>query len=279
MQAVEKYECNESLDLSHRDFKRLRQFIYDECGINISDGKKTMLEVRLRKRLKKLNLHSFSEYCEYLFSPDGYREELIDMIDQVTTNKTDFFREPSHFEYLATKTIPEFRRTRKDLVLWSAGCSSGEEPYTIAMFLNESHSNFKIFATDISTSVLEKARVAIYDPERVQPIPCVFKKKYLLINKDKTNVLYRIVPEIRNRVIFKRLNLMDSDYGLGERMDIIFCRNVIIYFDGPTREKILQNICACLAPDGYLFMGHSETLFGLNMPLTQVAPTIYRRNR
>lgn len=279
MLAAEKYEGSESLDLSHRDFKRLRQFIYDECGINMSDAKKTMLEVRLRKRLKKLNLHSFSEYCEYLFSPEGYREELVDMIDQITTNKTDFFREPSHFEYLATKATPELKRTRKELVLWSAGCSSGEEPYTIAMYLNEANSNFRIFATDISTSVLEKARVAIYDSERIQPVPDDFKKKYLLINRDKTNVLYRIVPELRNRVIFKRLNLMDNDFGLGEQMDIIFCRNVIIYFDGPTREKILQKICACLAPDGYLFMGHSETLFGLNLPLVQVAPTIYRRIR
>lgn len=276
MLAFETLQNIESCSISEKDFKRLSKFIYDECGINLSDSKKTMLEVRLRKRLKNLNMHSYSEYCEYLFSQDGYKE-FTDMIDQVTTNKTDFFREPSHFEYMIQKVVPELTRIKRDLILWSAGCSSGEEPYTMAMFLKEYDCDFKIFATDISTRVLEKARLAIYNEERIQPVPRDFMKKYLLVKKDRSEIIYRIIPELRSRIFFKRLNFMDNDYGLNEKMDIIFCRNVIIYFDRKTQGKILQKISSYLQPHGYLFMGHSETLFGMDVPLVQVAPTIYRR--
>lgn len=268
--------------MSGKDFLRLKDFIYKECGINIIDSKKTMLEARLQKRLRKLDLKSFSLYCDYLFSSEGMQEELTDMIDQVTTNKTDFFREPAHFEYLSRTVLPNFARTRKKVFIWSAGCSSGEEPYTMAMVLNEFANynrgfNFLILATDISTRVLDKARLAVYDEERISPVPSDMKKKYLLRSKDRTKSLYRIVPALREQIRFRRLNFMDSDFGFREPMDIIFCRNVIIYFDKPTQEKLLNKFCRYLSHGGYLFMGHSETLFGMNVPLTQVAPTIYRR--
>ena len=149
--------------LSNKDFSRLKTFIYKECGINIIDSKRTMLEARLQKRLRKLDLTSFSGYCDYLFSPTGIKEELTDMINQVTTNKTDFFREPAHFDYLRRKVLPELSRTRTTIAAWSAGCSSGEEPYTLAIVLKEFGCDFTILGTDISTKVLDKAKLAVYD--------------------------------------------------------------------------------------------------------------------
>ncbi|MCX5806858.1 MAG: protein-glutamate O-methyltransferase [Proteobacteria bacterium] len=268
--------------MSGKDFSRLKDFIYNECGINIVDSKKTMLEARLQKRLRKLNLTSFSNYCDYLFSPEGIQEEMTDMIDQITTNKTDFFREPAHFEYLSRSVLPHLAGTRRNIFVWSAGCSSGEEPYTLAMVLSDFANinrgfNFLILATDISTRVLDKAKYAVYDEERINPVPYDMRKKYLLKSKDMTKKIYRIVPALREQVRFRRLNFMDRDFGFREPMDVIFCRNVIIYFDKPTQEKLLNKFCQYLSPDGYLFMGHSETLFGMDVPLTQVAPTIYRR--
>jgi len=274
---------NSTVAMSNRDFSRLKDFIYNECGINMVESKRTMLEARLQKRLRKLNLKSFSNYCDYLFSQEGIQDEMTDMINEVTTNKTDFFREPGHFEYLTCKALPELTLTKKNIYVWSAGCSSGEEPYTLAMVLKEYSSsnrafNFLILGTDISTNVLDKARMAVYDQERINPVPHEFKKKYLLKSKDKVKKLYRITPELRETVRFRRLNFMDGDFGFREPMDIIFCRNVIIYFDKSTQEKLLNKFCKYLSPDGYLFVGHSETLFGMNVPLKQVAPTIYRRS-
>jgi chemotaxis protein methyltransferase CheR len=265
--------------MSADDFGRLRKFIYSHCGINIGDSKKVMLETRLQRRLKQLKLPSFSEYCHYLFSPEGMEAELTDMINHVTTNKTDFFREPGHFEYLKATVIPALRAKRSEIIVWSAGCSSGEEPYTISMVLKEGGCNFTVLATDISTNVLEKAKTAVYDEDKVAALPPDMRQKYLLVSKDRSRKLYRIVPELRGHVRFRRLNFMDGDFGFREAVDVIFCRNVIIYFDKPTQERLLNRISACLSPDGYLFMGHSETLFGMDVPLVQVAPTIYRKNR
>jgi len=263
--------------LSNPDFHRLKDFIYDHCGIKITDAKKAMLEARLQKRLRGLGFNSFSQYCGYLFSSDGMEEELNHMIDRVTTNKTDFFREPVHFDYLTRKVLPEISRLKRTIMVWSAGCSSGEEPYTLAMVLEEFGCNFIILATDISTNVLEQAKLAVYDEERIAPIPPELRKKYLLTSKDRTKRLCRITPGLRERMKFRRLNFMDDDFGFREPMDIIFCRNVIIYFDKPTQEGLLNKFCNYLSPRGYIFMGHSETLHGMDVPLIQVAPTIYRR--
>ncbi len=272
--------------LSDKDFFRLKEFIYTQCGIKITESKRTMLEARLQKRMRKLRLDSFSRYCDYLFSPRGMEEEQVSMIDVVTTNKTDFFREPGHFDYLTLRALPDLVRRsggRRSITLWSAGCSSGEEPYTLAMvvagFVNDNPGmDYAIVATDISTRVLEKAKLAIYNEEQISPIPVELRKKYLLKSRTAENRAYRIVPELRERVRFRRLNFMDRDFGFREAMDIIFCRNVIIYFDKPTQERLLNRFCEYLSPDGYLFMGHSETLLGMNVPLTQVAPTVYRKS-
>jgi chemotaxis protein methyltransferase CheR len=204
----------------------------------------------------------------------------------VTTNKTDFFREPDHFDYLTRTVLPDWclRHEGARLNIWSAGCSSGEEPYTLAMVLSEyavSHPgfDFRILATDISTRVLEKAKAAIYPEALVEPVPMNLKKKYLLRSKDRSSGMVRIVPELREKVRFRRLNFMDQDFGMRDQLDIIFCRNVIIYFDRPTQEKLLQRFHRQMKPGAFIFMGHSETLSGLNVPLTSVYPTVYRKLR
>jgi chemotaxis protein methyltransferase CheR len=275
--------------LSNADFARLRDFIYGECGIKVTEAKRPMLEARLQKRLRSLGIESYGDYCEYLFSSKGMEEELVFMIDSITTNKTDFFREPGHFQFLTDHVIPELIRLRgagtgRRLAVWSAGCSSGEEPYTLAMVLKEYGGqspdgglDFLVWATDISTSVLGKAARAVYDEERISPIPSPFKQKYLLRSKDKDRRVVRIAPEIRSLVKFRRVNFMDEDFGFREPLDVIFCRNVIIYFDKITQQQLLGRFCRYLAPGGYIFMGHSETLFGMDVPLYLVAPTVYRK--
>lgn len=275
-----------SATLSVRDFGRLSRFIYDTCGIKMPDVKKTMLEARLQKRLRALGMHSFTDYCDFLFSEQGMEQELVQMLDMVTTNKTDFFREPDHFQYLTQTVLPDWvrRHPNATLAIWSAGCSSGEEPYTLAMVLSEFAQrnpgfDFRILATDISTRVLDKAKNAIYAESQVEPVPMDLKRKYLLRSKDRASAMVRIVPELRAKVRFRRLNFMDEDFGLREQLDIIFCRNVIIYFDRPTQEKLLQRFHRNLKPGGFIFMGHSETLSGLDVPLASVYPTVYRKMR
>jgi chemotaxis protein methyltransferase CheR len=275
--------------MSEREFTRLSEFIYKTCGIKLPSGKRTMLEARLSKRLRVLGLKGYDAYCDYLFSDDGMHEELVSMIDLVTTNKTEFFRESPHFDYLARHAVPDLMRRhgagmQRPFVIWSAGCSTGEEPYTLAMVLSELaavHRGFRflILATDISTRVLDAAKNAVYDEEKVGPVPDALRRKYLLRGKNAKSGLYRIVPELRELVRFRRLNFMDGDFGMREPMDVIFCRNVIIYFDRPTQERLLKRFCSHLFEGGYLFMGHSETVHGMDLPVTPVAPTVYRKGK
>lgn len=274
--------------LNNRDFQKLSSLIHDECGIKMPEAKKIMLESRLKKRLRALEMASFRDYCEYLVSPEGMEHELPEMIDTVTTNKTDFFREPRHFEFLGNIVLPDLIASsgagaRRGLRIWSAGCSTGEEPYTIAMALADARLqkypglDFNIEATDICARVLASAQKGIYKEERAAPVPPHFKKNYLLRSKDRSRGLVRVAPEIRAMVSFRKLNLMDGDFGFKSPVDIIFCRNVIIYFDKPTQEGLLGRLCKNLLPGGYLFMGHSETLNGLHAPLVSVGPMVYKK--
>jgi chemotaxis protein methyltransferase CheR len=271
--------------ISSGDYTRLRRLIYEETGISLGAGKQTMLEGRIRRRLKALAIDSYRQYCGYLFSPHGIQEELVHLIDAVTTNKTDFFREPRHFDFLVSRVLPEYSegsRSRNPFLLWSAGCSSGEEPYTLAMVLSEyglAHPgfSFRILATDVSTNVLGKAALGIYSNDTVRPVPQALKSKYLMRGRERGSARVRVVPELRSLVEFRRLNFMDSDYGIQERFDAIFCRNVIIYFERPTQQSILGKITQYLQPGGYLFMGHAETLHELDLPVAPTAPALYRR--
>lgn len=273
-----------------KEFDQFSALIYDEVGIKMPPAKKTMLEARLQKRLKALGMHSFQEYSDFIFSPLGRDQEIIHLIDVVTTNKTDFFREPQHFDFLVREAIPTMRQIRgagdsplNPFRIWSAGCSTGEEPYTMAMVLHDyataNHGfKFSILASDICTQVIQKASSAIYGEDRTDTIPLSMKKKYLLRSKDRSKGLVRIVPELRSSVSFKRVNFMDDQFGIHERQDVIFCRNVVIYFDKQTQAALMKKFHRQLVTGGYLFIGHSETLNGLNVPFTQVANTVYRKD-
>jgi chemotaxis protein methyltransferase CheR len=269
--------------ISSRDYSRLCKLIYVEAGIALGTERKTMLEMRIRRRLKDLAIPSYGEYCDYLFSQQGLKKELLHLIDVVTTNKTDFFREPRHFDFLSTRALPELTASgRRTMTVWSAGCSTGEEPYTLAMVLSEyatAHPgfSFRILATDISTTVLEKAALGIYPSQLVRPVPPALKGKYLMRSREPGSDRVRVVPELRRLIDFRRLNFMEPDYGLEEKVDAIFCRNVIIYFDRPTQQRILGKLTRYLEPGGYLFVGHAETLHDFDLPLVQVEPALYRR--
>ncbi len=273
-----------SNDLSTSDLTRLRALIYEHAGIVLGADKKTMLELRIKPRLRALAFDSFKQYCALLFEGSD-PQELIHLIDAVTTNKTDFFREPAHFDFLTRKALPEFTSrygTTRPFVVWSAGCSSGEEPYTLAIVLSEYASahpgfRFKILATDICTTVLQKASLGIYNAEALAPIAHDLRKQYLMRSRERHIDQWRVVPELRQKIEFRRLNFMDAHYGLTEKVDAFFCRNVIIYFDRQTQQQILCKLTTNLIPGGYAFLGHSETLHGLDVPLTAIAPALYRK--
>jgi chemotaxis protein methyltransferase CheR len=271
--------------LASRDFARLSSLIYAEAGIRLGPEKRTMLEGRLKRRLRALQMDSYACYCDFLFAEGDRGGEKVRFIDVVTTNKTDFFREPVHFEFLAGAALPEWMArcgSARPMVVWSAGCSTGEEPYTLAMVMSEfaearSGFRFRILATDISTEVLAKAEMGVYSVESAEPVAPGLRRKYLMRSRDRASGRVRVAPELRRTVEFRRLNFMDADYGIEEPADAIFCRNVLIYFDRPTQERILRKLAYCLAPQGYLFIGHSETLHDLSLPLVPVAPALYRR--
>lgn len=271
--------------ISNADFARLRSLIYEQSGISLNGDKKTMLELRVKRRLRSLQLDSFGEYCDYLFGAHGLKEEIVHLLDAVSTNKTDFFREPEHFEFLAQKAIPELMARNENgrpLLIWSAGCSTGEEPYTLAIVLSEciaAHAGlrFRVLATDLSTTVLTKASRGVFSREVVRPVPPDLQRKYFLRSRNRESNLLRVVPELRKLVEFRRLNFMDADFGLSQKADVIFCRNVLIYFDRATQEKIMQKLAHQLVPAGYAFVGHSETLHDMDLPLVPVAPALYRK--
>ncbi|MCF6369905.1 CheR family methyltransferase [Rhizobium halophilum] len=278
---------NQPLDdrLSRRNFERLAKYIYDYSGIKMPPNKVTMLEGRLRRRLRVVKVDSFDAYCDYLFEQGGLADESVHLIDSVTTNKTDFFREPRHFDYLVERGLPDILQTFGDkrIRAWSSACSTGAEPYTMAMVLADHlaasapERDFFVLATDLSTEVLQTAHKGIYNADLLQPVPPAMMQKHVMRSAHRQRNEVRISPRLRSRVGFARLNLMDASYPVGDLMHIIFCRNVMIYFDKPTQQRVLSRLCDCLIPGGYLFIGHSETVSGLDLPLRQVANTIFKR--
>ena len=270
--------------LSLKDFRKLASYIERNVGIKMPEQKLLMMQARLSSRLNVLEIADFSEYVDYVLSGKN-NEEVMHMIDVMTTNLTYFFRESTHFDYLSEKILPDFvLQNRKKIKVWSAGCSTGQEPYTISIVLKEFlrrqelyKFNFSILATDVSTRVLAIAEKAIYPLDSVSKIPMSIKKKYFLKSKDSKKELVRLKADVRNSVEFKHLNFIDRDYGLNESFQIIFCRNVLIYFDKETQKKVLEKFMKYLEPGGFLFLGHSETIMNMNLPLKTVAPTVFQK--
>ncbi len=278
----------ETLDhLSARDFQRLAAFIHDYSGIKMPPTKKSMVEGRLRRRVRAVGLGSLADYCRYLFDQDGLDREAVSLIDAVSTNKTDFFREPEHFRFLTEQAVPQLLEQREisaqvPLKIWSAACSIGAEPYTLAMVVSEIARTqptlrSAILATDISTEVIETARLGIYPEAMITPVPMELRRRYVMRAKAGARDRVRMVPELRGMVAFGRLNLMEAAYPLDTDMHAIFCRNILIYFDKDTQKKVLTRLCQHLRPGGFLFMGHSETLNGFGLPLRPVSTTVFQR--
>lgn len=282
---LEKRKISGFGKMSLNDFNRLSNFISLNYGIKMPVEKKIMLECRLQKRMRHLRFSSYKDYCDFVFSKQGLADEMYNLIDVVSTNKTDFFREQKHFNYLNNVVLPEFisqKSSPKTLNLLSAGCSSGEEAYSLAMILNEfkernPNFDYSILGTDISNIVLNEAKNAIYPANKVEIIPYNLKKKYLLKSKDKTLKKVRIIPEIRVKVKFQRLNLNEENYNINKTFDVIFCRNTLIYFDHEVQHKVISKLCQILKTGGYLIIGHSETLFNMKLPLIQVISTIFKK--
>lgn len=273
-----------SVALSQKSFARFAQFITGELGIKMPESKITMVQSRLMRRARELRLSSLDAYGEYLFSSSN-GEEREYFINAITTNKTDFFREPEHFDYLVKTALPNLcagadpRMSR--LNVWSAACSSGQEPYTLGMILSEYalnnwRLNFAILGTDISTKVLEHAQRAMYEEAEIAPVPTSLRRKYLMRSKDRLSSLVRISPALRAKVTFRQLNFMNDIYGIQNSFDIVFCRNVLIYFDRKTQESVIRKICRHISPGGYLFVGHSESLAGMDVPVQQVHTAVFR---
>jgi chemotaxis protein methyltransferase CheR len=269
--------------LSSRNFDILSRYIYDYSGIKMPIGKKTMLEGRLRRRLRFVGIDGLNQYCEYLFNDGGIESEAIHLIDVVTTNKTDFFREPTHFDHLTSKALPDLvAKGHRRLRVWSSACSIGAEPYTLAMVIEDfvqakGGPDYSILATDLSTDVLRVAKRGIFSEAMIEPVDRERRKRYVMEPRDPSRGEVRIHPKLRAKVGFARLNLMDASYGVGDPMQVIFCRNVLIYFDKKTQEKVLSRLCDKLVPGGYLYVGHSETITGLALPVRQVANTVFQK--
>lgn len=272
--------------LSDRQFRSLAELIEDQVGIKMPNAKRLMLEGRLHKRVRALNYSGVSEYVDNLFDKSVLEDELTHLIDVVTTNKTDFFREPQHFDFLRTVAVPDLlklpNRKSNDLKVWSAACSTGMEAYTTAMVLDDmvragSRFQFRILGTDISTAVLRVATAAIYNREVTAPVPPQFLERYFLSSRDRSRDEVRVVPELRRLTNFTRMNLMDTSYPVDRDVDVIFCRNVLIYFDRATQRKVVEQLCSHLRPGGYLLVGHSESMIHSALPkLRQVQPTVFK---
>ncbi len=274
--------------LSKTNFEKLAHLITTELGIKMGAEKSSMVQSRLVRRVRELSLPSIDAYCERLFTSDLLYSERVHLYNAITTNKTDFFREPQHFQFLTQVALPDLRReghfesSNRRILAWSAPCSSGEEPYTLAMILSEYAEScpgigFRILATDISTKVLSIAKEGVYTRQQAAPIPNNLKRKYLLQSKSKDRSVVRVIPEIRRSVSFHQLNFMDPSYGIQEMFSIIFCRNVLIYFDRPTQESVINKLCQNLRAGGYLFVSHSESLQGLNVPLISLGTSCFKR--
>lgn len=262
--------------ISTKEFSLFKAFIFDEAGISLAPAKQPLVSSRLSKRLRHHGLRSFGEYYQYIQISENATEKQI-AINLLTTNETHFFREPKHFDFLRDKILP-FRSRGGTFRVWSAASSSGEEPYTIAMVLAEHmpHESWEVIGSDISTAVLEKARIGSYPIQRAEEIPRQYLTKYCLKGTKEAEGTLLITKELRQKVHFTSINLMQPFPNLGE-FDIIFLRNVMIYFEMETKRQIINKMLPMLRPNGYLFISHSETLNGVSEDLQTVLPSIYKK--
>jgi chemotaxis protein methyltransferase CheR len=270
------------MSITDKEFDRIRAMVYDRFGINLTDQKRSLVVGRLQKVLKQKGFISFTQFIDYC-EKDTTGHAMDTLVNRISTNHTFFFREKEHFTYLTETALPNVTASlggERDLRVWCAACSSGEEAYALEMLIMEylgmeySRWDAGILATDISARVLDIAREGIYPSERVQEVPPAMKNKYFS-KVDKEN--YQVKDRVRQEVTFRRFNLMNKQFPFRKPFHIIFCRNVMIYFDMQTRDALAQRFYDCMVPGGYLFIGHSETLRRDRCPFQYVQPAVYRR--
>lgn len=274
--------------LSDADFQRIAVLIGQEVGIKLTPAKKLMVEGRLRRRSRQLGLPDIAAYGDHLFRQDGLKSEMSHLINAVTTNKTDFFREAEHFVLMENRMVPDLLAARRSeqmpmIKVWSAASSTGAEAYTVAMVLADMvaerrNFRFAVLGTDISTEVLEQGRKAVYPLDQIAPVPAAKQSRYLMFSrKAGTRSDVRIVPELRRLVRFEQQNLIADSYPIDRDVDIIFLRNVLIYFEKKDQEAVVSRLAGHLRPGGYLLLGHSESMIGTPVSLTQIAPAVFKK--
>ena len=272
-------------ELTDADYQFLCKLIYEHSRINLGPDKRVLLTSRLAKRLRQLGLESYREYCERLRAP-GSADELQLLIDRISTNHTHFFRETKHFEFIENKILPAWRANPAlrgtPFRVWSAASSTGEEPYTIAIHLAEklapaASGAWQIEATDISARVLDVARQGVYETERLAGVTAEQMRRHFQIGSGEWEGSYRVKHELRERVQFHHLNLLEPPYPFKQMFHLIFCRNVMIYFDRPTQTSLVSHLAERLVPGGYLFVGHSESLSAIQHSLKAVQPAVYQK--
>ena len=268
-------------DISDRSFRRFSKLVHETCGINLHDGKKELVRARLGKRMREIGCSNFNKYFR-IIQNDATGEELVKMLDAVSTNLTSFFREEQHFQFLKETVFPSYEKSgTRRLRIWSAGCSSGEEPYSLAIWLKDNLDgclpvDTRIIATDINTKVLSQAARGVYPAKQLQKIPKYQLRKYFQRGIGKQDGFFRVKQEIKDLVEFRRQNLT-AHFNFDCRFDVIFCRNVMIYFNKEYREALIRKATACLRDGGYLMVGHAESLTGINHRLMYIQPSVYRK--
>ena len=275
------YSDGAGLTLKTSEFRLISQLAHEKFGLDLKSGKEALVAARLGKWLRKGRFNSFDEYYRHVLA-DTTGDALVGLIDSLTTNHTSFLREKAHFEFLTRAALEEFKAVAT-VAVWSAACSSGEEPYTIAMCLSDTlarapgkRRDFQILATDISTRVLGVAQRGVYEAERFKDLPDSWRKAFLLRGDGECEGLFKFKPEITGRISFGRLNLIQH-FPHQRLFHVIFCRNVMMYFDRGTQQDIVKRLSACLQPGGYLLVGHSEPLTGVQHGLQYVRPATYRK--
>jgi len=272
------------LPLTDIDFRFIADMLYERFGIHLEDQKRILVAGRLNKRVRTLGLASFSEYFKFLRA-DKSGDELSELINRITTNHSFFFRERDHFDFIGQTVLPELDKKIKanpkyPLRIWSAGCAAGEEVHTLAMVLREHFGpaidslDIGLIATDISLAALNEAKEGSYPENRLKEVPKALLHKYFIKNPDGD---YSVTPDIKKMVLFKRLNLMTEKFPFQGNFDIVFCRNVMIYFDNDSRRKLVSSVYNCIKPGGFFFIGHSESLQRDTCPFNYVRPAIYRK--
>jgi chemotaxis protein methyltransferase CheR len=274
------------VEMTDADFGKISRLVYEVCGINLTESKKELLKARLGKVIRQGAFRSFRDYCEHVLN-DSSGEELVCLLDAVSTNFTSFFRESQHFDYLRNEFLPEAVDRKKGqgnkLRFWSAGCSSGEEPYSLAIAVLESLDypeswDLKVLSTDLSSKVLKVAAAGIYPQERIRSIPVPVVRKYFLKGENEWKGYVKVKSSLKKHISFERLNLMET-FSFSESFDCIFCRNVMIYFDKPTQAALLGRFFRYLSPGGAFLIGHSESLAGIQHSFRYIKPAIYRKEK